>query len=120
MGIYDREYYQERPPGIHFGGNRMMVTNLVILNVIIYIIQLFFRSDNPTDFSLTRTLSLHSNLLSEPWNIWQLVTYGFVHSDKHFFHILGNMFCLWFFGRDVEAIYGKKTFLWFYLTLDHE
>jgi hypothetical protein len=32
-------------------------------------------------------------------------------------HILGNMFALWLFGRDVEAIYGKKEFYRLYISL---
>jgi membrane associated rhomboid family serine protease len=111
MGIYDREYYQEQAPGMHLGGNYSMVTNLVILNAVIYLVDVLFLNNQ-----LTNTLALKSDLIREPWRCWELVTYGFVHSPGNVIHILGNMFCLWFFGRDVEPIYGKMRFLWFYLT----
>ncbi|MDH3716998.1 MAG: rhomboid family intramembrane serine protease [Planctomycetota bacterium] len=110
MGIYDREYYQEQAPGMHLGGNYSMVTNLVIVNAVIYLVDMFMKG------GLTETLALQSDLIQQPWRCWELVTYGFVHSQDNVIHILGNMFCLWFFGRDVEPIYGKVRFLWFYLT----
>jgi membrane associated rhomboid family serine protease len=115
MGIYDREYYQEREPGLHFGGSRMMVTNLVIINVAIYVMNLFVGGDD-TFGTINHALALKSNLLEEPWQCYELLTYGFAHSRTNIVHILGNMFCLWFFGRDIEPIYGRKTFLGFYLT----
>ncbi|NIL96038.1 MAG: rhomboid family intramembrane serine protease [Planctomycetales bacterium] len=111
MGIYDRDYYQDTAPGMRIGGNLSMVTKLVILNAAIYLLDVLFLNEQ-----LTHALALHSDLIRQPWRCWELVTYGFVHSPDSVIHILGNMFCLWFFGRDVEPIYGKVRFLWFYLT----
>jgi membrane associated rhomboid family serine protease len=113
MGIYDRDYYQyeQRSPGLHVGGNRMLVTNLVIINAVIFLADILFLNGQLSD-----RLALQSNLIEKPWRFWELVTYGFAHSSTNVIHILGNMFCLWFFGRDIEPIYGKKRFLGFYLT----
>ena len=44
--------------------------------------------------------------------VWQLVTYLFLHGG--FFHILFNMLALWFFGKDLEDIWGTRKFLRFY------
>jgi len=44
--------------------------------------------------------------------LWQFVTYMFLHGG--FFHILFNMFALWMFGRDIEALWGGKRFLKYY------
>jgi len=44
--------------------------------------------------------------------VWQLVTYLFLHGG--FFHILFNMLALWFFGKDLEEIWGTRRFLQFY------
>ena len=44
--------------------------------------------------------------------LWQLVTYLFLHGG--FFHILFNMLGLWFFGKDLEDIWGTRRFLQFY------
>jgi membrane associated rhomboid family serine protease len=42
-----------------------------------------------------------------------LVTAGFLHGD--WFHLLGNVFLLWFFGRKVEDLTGSLRFFLFYL-----
>lgn len=44
--------------------------------------------------------------------VWELATYLFLHGG--FFHILFNMLALWFFGKDLEDIWGTRRFLQFY------
>src|SRR6202011_117913 len=46
--------------------------------------------------------------------VWRLLTYSFLHAG--FMHILFNMLFLWWFGSDVEDLYGPKEFLATYLT----
>jgi membrane associated rhomboid family serine protease len=43
---------------------------------------------------------------------WQLVTYAFLHGG--FTHLFLNMFALWMFGRDCEAVLGSRRFLAMY------
>jgi membrane associated rhomboid family serine protease len=47
---------------------------------------------------------------------WQLVTYGFLHSNANLGHIFFNMFGLWMFGRDIERLMGPQRFLTYYMT----
>src|SRR5262249_54510711 len=47
--------------------------------------------------------------------VWRLLTYAFLHDTGSVTHILFNMLFLWWFGSDVEAIYGPKEFLAIYL-----
>ena len=47
--------------------------------------------------------------------VWQLVTYGFLHSTVVFSHLLWNMVQLYFFGTMLEGILGSRRFLVFYL-----
>jgi membrane associated rhomboid family serine protease len=47
---------------------------------------------------------------------WQLVTYGFLHSNENLGHIFFNMFGLWMFGRDLERMMGPRRFLSYYMT----
>ena len=68
MGIYDREYYQEQAPGMHLGGNYSMVTNLVIVNAVIYLVDMFMKG------GLTETLALQSDLIQQPWRCWDCHT----------------------------------------------
>ena len=116
MGIYDREYYRdEEPGGFRIGGQRMMVTNIVIISVVIWAIDALI-----PDARVNRILALHSDDLLNPWMLWRLLTYGFVHDplggSTGIFHIGLNMFMLWMFGRDIEWKYGWREFLRFYLV----
>jgi len=48
--------------------------------------------------------------------VWRLLTYAFLHSTSAIDHILWNMLFLFWFGSDVEDLYGPKEFLAFYLV----
>ena len=110
MGIYDRDYSRDEPQGISLGGTWSMVTNLIVINVAIYLIDTIF-----SDGGAAARLSLEPRLFSDHWHVWQLLTYGFFHDSPY--HVGFNMLGLWFFGKDIESIYGRKEFLWTYLTL---
>ncbi|MEC7502052.1 MAG: rhomboid family intramembrane serine protease [Planctomycetota bacterium] len=121
MGLDNRDYFQQPPPEYRSGGSpayqsggqgRMIVTQLVIINAVVYLFEILFDQTNITE----KYLALDSGLFVTNWKLWQIITYGFVHSRGDVFHILGNMFCLWFFGREVEGIYGRRSFLSFYLS----
>jgi membrane associated rhomboid family serine protease len=47
--------------------------------------------------------------------VWRLLSYAFLHSTDTPWHILFNMLFLWWFGSDVEQLYGRKEFLAIYL-----
>jgi len=52
-----------------------------------------------------------------PWFMpWQLVTYGFLHSERDLMHIVFNMLMLWMFGRELEQIMGPRRFFTYYMT----
>lgn len=44
--------------------------------------------------------------------IWQPFTYLFLHGD--FWHLFFNMLALWMFGRDLERVWGRRRFLFYY------
>lgn len=123
MGIHDRDYYQEDPPsGLGLaGGPRMMVTRIVIVTAAIALIDLF---TPPTRDGgghwLGHTLALQADVYRRPWDAWNLLSYGFVHTPLGkpggVFHVGVNMFVLWMFGRIMESRVGPREFLWFYLT----
>jgi membrane associated rhomboid family serine protease len=47
--------------------------------------------------------------------LWQAFTYMFVHSEN-VFHILFNMLLLWWLGAELEVYWGRRFFLFYYLT----
>lgn len=111
MGIYDRDYgrYDDQP-GVHMRTPQSMVIKLVIFTAILYAVQLFVGTP------FTDALKLQANWYYAPWNVYRLLTYGFLHAPNNIFHILMNMFVLWMFGRELEYKYGSQRFLGFYLT----
>ncbi len=96
-------------------GNRFQQTtpgvlNLIIINVLVFLIQLLL--DGPYG-KITSTLALF------PYNSgyfkpYQLITHMFTHGG--WAHILFNMFALWSFGSFLERTWGPKRFLIFYFV----
>lgn len=116
MGIYDRDYLRDDEPGFHARLPQTMVVRLMVFTGIVYFVQILFDAPDPRAQPIADIFALSPKWFRHPWKIYQLLTYGFLHSRGDIFHILFNMFGLWIFGRDLEARYGSREFLLFYLT----
>ena len=85
------------------------VKHLLIINIIFFIAteQLGMK-----DF-MYNLFGMH-----HPYNpsffIWQPITHMFMHGS--FPHLLFNMFGLWMFGTPLEQMWGKKKFIFFYIS----
>lgn len=113
MGIYDRDYIQDRPAGFGlFAGGNSVVKTLILINVAVFF--LGWIGGPPMQEFYRNVLAARSDAIFRQFQVWQLLTYAFVHVD--IFHILWNMVFLYFAGREVEAIYGQRDFLLMYLT----
>ncbi len=110
MGIYDRSYYREEVPAFQPWDKYSMVTNLIIINAIVLVLNFVF---TPRDNAITEFLKLRAGDLGEPWNWYRFLTYGFAHKDL--MHVLFNMLSLYFLGQYVESHYGRWEFIRFYL-----
>ncbi|MBL8830735.1 MAG: rhomboid family intramembrane serine protease [Planctomycetaceae bacterium] len=115
MGLYDRDYLRDDDEPTGFGpravtGPQTVVAKLVIINVAIWLVDLF------TNGKLRELLTLRSDVLSEPWKLYQLLGYAFAHDGQGIMHLLFNMFGLWSFGQMLEQRYGPREFLRFYLA----
>ena len=84
------------------------------MNVAVWLIDSLFW---PGTRQINDLLATHVDTLTHPWMWWQFVTYGFVHDPHQLQHILFNMLALWFFGRDIEQLYGRAEFLRLYFVL---
>ncbi len=109
MGIYDRAYLQEEEPSGNWAPGRSMVINLIIVNVVVWLLGAFSSEERVNGW-----LALKSDLFTHPWEAWQLLTYGFAHRGP--LHLLFNMLFLFVFGRELEGIYGRFEFLRIYLV----
>jgi len=81
------------------------VRNLIIVNVICFILSFYFLPSLFNNFSVY-------NIIDPNFRIWQPLTSMFLHGGL--FHILVNMFVLWQFGNQIEEVIGTKKFLQLY------
>ena len=82
---------------------------LLIANVLVYALERFSPEFVVGNFAL---FPVESGFFRP----WQLLTYGFLHDLNNLYHIGFNMFGLWMFGRQIEAMMGPKRFLFYYMT----
>jgi membrane associated rhomboid family serine protease len=131
MGIYDRDYYRREGPSFlgSFLERGTVCTWLVGINVVAFIVQMLTRVQGvvvvnelglqlpggwePGPFTQALWLDVPRVLHGE---VWRLLTYAFLHDTANIWHILFNMLFLWWFGSDLEDLYGPREFLTFYLT----
>ncbi|MES2445623.1 MAG: rhomboid family intramembrane serine protease [Bacteroidota bacterium] len=88
-----------------------VVKNLLIINVIFYVATWVFTEQG---IDLMELLGAHY-FDSPKFQIWQPITYMFMHSQENLMHIFFNMFGLYMFGGILENHFGSKRFLNFYL-----
>lgn len=116
MGIYDRDYYRQSGSSYFhsFGEGGQVCKWLIGINVVVFIVQIL-TTQNPEMLGFfTNTFELNSSDVLTG-KVWQLLTYSFLHDPYSLWHIAFNMLFLWWFGAEIETMYGSKEFLAFYL-----
>ena len=83
------------------------IKHLLIINVIFFVASISL-GDIVYDL-----FALHYPL-SPKFQIWQPLTHMFMHGDIG--HIFFNMFGLYMFGTPIEQMWGRKKFIFFYLS----
>ncbi|MBL6832398.1 MAG: rhomboid family intramembrane serine protease [Pirellulales bacterium] len=109
MGFQDRGYYR-RDEG--FAPEWSGVMSIIVANVALWVANLLAAGE----FPITSFLALKGDMFSQPWECWQLISYGFAHDTTSPWHLVFNMLALWFFGREVEYVLGRGRFLRFYFS----
>jgi membrane associated rhomboid family serine protease len=129
MGIYDRDYYRREGPSFlgSFIDRGKVCKYLIAINLIVFVIQFVAPTVKPEvvideDGHAQVTGGQESVFTEALWldpsavlhgQVWRLLTYSFLHAG--ILHILFNMLFLWWFGNEVEDLYGPKEFLAYYL-----
>jgi membrane associated rhomboid family serine protease len=130
MGIYDREYYRREGPSFlgALTGTGQVCKWLILANVAVFIVQMVTRQNMevmtrhgpvevwaPGWFTEAFVLNTDAILRGQ---IWRLLSYAFLHdiSGGLPWHIIFNMLFLWWFGSEVEGLYGAREFLAVYLV----
>ncbi len=80
---------------------------LILLNMLIYALGM------ATGPEIVRVFGLWPPGSGGAFNIWQLVTYSFVHGSIP--HLAMNMFAIWMFGTELEKRWGDLRYLLTYL-----
>ncbi|HVS11827.1 MAG TPA: rhomboid family intramembrane serine protease [Planctomycetota bacterium] len=92
---------------------------LLWINGGIFLVFLLLRSWEPAQAVYYEWLALNPLAWVELFPfvpVWQLATYGFLHSLNEPYHLLFNLLGLYFFGSMLEQIVGGRRFLTFYLA----
>jgi membrane associated rhomboid family serine protease len=122
MGLYDREYSQERyessynygpPMQMGLPGMSPAVKWLLIINVAVFLVVIIIR---PLRDLIYNWFQIDPTTLLRKLQLWRLVTYQFLHDPNSITHIAFNMIGLYFLGPTLERYWGSRKFLIFYLS----
>jgi len=105
---------------LHFARGRSfhtVVVWLITINVAVYLLQVIVAAAAPFRYgAVFGPLELSPQDVFEHGRVWQLLTYAFLHDPSSLLHILFNMLFLYWFGREIEQVWGSRRFLAFYLS----
>ena len=85
-------------------------TALIVANIVVYGLQHILGGVE----SLFALQPIGEYYTRPPFQLWQLVTYGFLHSPYTLTHIFFNMFALFMFGGEIERLFGSKRYAIYY------
>ncbi|MCO5171687.1 MAG: rhomboid family intramembrane serine protease [Planctomycetes bacterium] len=112
MGLDDRDYMTQDGAGSSTTDllRRLPAAGqLIILNLLVFLAwHLFHRSGVMLDHFMVDAEGLRSG------RVWTLVTYAFSHREP--WHLFWNMLFLYWFGGDLEAVWGKRNLWAIYLV----
>lgn len=111
MGIYDRDYYRDATRGsLWLRATAPVTLAIMICNVGMFAVCAIAEG---TGSELRHAMVLDAAAIFQRGEIWRLVTTVFWHDGV--WHVAWNMLFLWWFGRELEMIYGSGEFFAFYL-----
>lgn len=102
-----------------------VVRRLLTINVAVFLLNFvaYLLADKLYDASVYEAVVRRLELDPAAWSdhfplvpIWQLATYGFLHSTGDLGHILGNMLMLYFMGGMLEEMIGSRRFFLTYVS----
>ena len=114
MEYWEKQYGRPQSRFRMFGLGRRLsfgVKWLIIINVAVFLIQSI--AGPAAEEQLLGALALSPSHVFSKGYLWQLLTYAFLHGGT--MHILFNMLMLYWFGRNIENVWGTKRFVLFYL-----
>jgi len=95
---------------------------LLLANVAMYLLQLWLGEPFEAPLELwpwgahQQALLPDGDSITVGFEVWQVVTYGFLHDPNSITHIVFNMLALWMFGGPIERLFGARPFAIYYLV----
>lgn len=90
------------------------VKTLIIANVAVFLVVMLSRLTWTAPAEFARDYFYLRPVAVVHGQIWQLVTYSFLHDPTTVMHLLFNMLGLWMFGAQFEMDFGTRKFYEFY------
>ncbi len=135
MGIYDRDYYRNPPSHGGFGHfvAWSVTTWLIVINVAVFFVDAVIPAPEPppqivsidgVTYAFHPARSDDGGMLTALGHfsidkgiahlqVWRLISYQFLHHGP--WHLIMNMIGVYFFGPIIEAHFGSRRYLAFYL-----
>ena len=93
--------------------NARAVKILIAANVAMYLLQNFLQQSSSGDrfdelFALWPLTPVDGRVY---FQVWQIITYAFLHDTRSIAHLLFNMLALWMFGAEIERTVGEWRLL---------
>lgn len=93
--------------------NARAVKILIAANVAVYLLQMFLQQSSSGDrfdelFALWPLTPVDGQVY---FQVWQIITYAFLHDTRTISHLLFNMLALWMFGAEIERYVGPRRLL---------
>jgi len=88
--------------------NARAVKGLIIANVVMFLLQHLFQDGLETSFALWPLAPIDGRSYFE---LWQVVSYAFLHDPHNLGHLGFNMLGLWMFGTEIERYVGPRRLL---------
>jgi len=106
---------QEYPAGSMFQQLAPVTRLLILANVLVYGLQMVMGNALLLTFALW-PLGTPMYASAPSFEVWQLVSYGFLHAPDNWMHLFFNMFALYMFASDIERLLGTTRFLIYYFV----
>ena len=86
---------------------------LIAANVVMYLLQMLLQQSSSGDrfdelFALWPMTPIDGRVY---FQVWQIITYAFLHDTRSIAHLLFNMLALWMFGAEIERYVGPRRLL---------
>lgn len=104
MNSYDKPSWLANIPQV--------TRTIIIINIIVWLAEILLPNFGQI---IINKFGLHF-WGSNKFNLAQIFTYMFVHSDNTPLHVLFNMFTLYMFGRAMEQVWGSRRFMIYYVA----